>query len=67
MNEGQPVTLGTIIVGYIGSWNPQNDRDVKKMGLNSKQINLIAEKVTEAAIRESFHLYQDYVMCPKIS
>jgi len=62
-SKRQPVTLGTIIVGCLGSWDPQNDRDLKKLGLTSKQANLLADKLTESAIRESFHIYQEHIKC----
>jgi len=63
----QKVTLGTITVGCLGSWDPENDSDLKKVGLYGKDIDEPSRILLRSAVRQSYHLYLEHVSAkPKI-
>jgi hypothetical protein len=63
-NKSQKVTLGTISVGCLGSWDPSNDVDLKILGLSQRDIDTIIIIVSKAVIRESYQLFIEHIKTP---
>ena len=63
----QKVTLGTITVGCLGSWDPENDSDLKRIGLTGRDIGELSQILLRSVVRQSYHLYLEHVSAnPKI-
>lgn len=52
------VTLGTIVVGCLGSWWNGNNKTLKSIGLSEESIEKIAKDATVAAIQWSYGQWQ---------
>ena len=49
------MTLGTINIGCLGSWDTHNDIELKIIGLNPKQTDKLSQLLIASVTHESYH------------
>ena len=53
--------LNVINVGCLGSWDPENDIALKRIGLSEAEIMKVSKELIVAAVKESYHIYLSHV------
>lgn len=73
-NEAKKMTAATkvetsvhaIVVGALGSWDPENNKVLKFLKLKKKVIEKLARRMTVEALRESQQIYNFHVSIPML-
>ena len=62
MHKSYSVTLGTINIGCLGAWDPNNEREFKQIEISKSEISKIVSQILfREVVKQFYTIYLEHV------